>query len=373
MFIGLNLLYLLPGVVGGTETYAAGLLRGLRNTKTNEYLLFVNRESAQWATEKFPDFPAVVCPVDGVRKEHRYYFEQLRLPTLAESYKLDALHSLGYTSPLFMHCPTVVTVHDLNFKFWGRQMPARRRLVLSFFVRNAIRRATRVIAVSEFSRKEILKHYRVPPAKVVVTHEAAVEDTASGINSENPEDVFGFRRPYCVAFSSSTPNKNIPRLLEAFAQLKRKAEIPQQLVLVGHQFSGHPGSNNEDFKDVISTGYVDDRVVSAILKESDFLVFPSLYEGFGLPVLEAMASGVPVVSSNAGSLPEVAGDAAVFFDPLSTEDMAEKIRAVATSADLRESLRAKGFLNVKRFSWDQTARQTEEVYRQAVSVLHTNQ
>lgn len=371
MLVGLNLLYLLPGVVGGTETYAAGLLKGLRNRQGNDYLLFVNRESVQWASAKFPEFSRVVCPINGTRREHRYYFEQVRLPGLVKNQKVDLLHSLGYTSPLFIDCPTVVTVHDLNFKSFGQQMPARRRLVLSFFVKHAVHRSTRVIAVSEFSRNEILKHYKVSPKKIVVTYEAAEVEIASGRDDGNPEEEFGIRSPYFVAFSSVSPNKNIPRLLDVFARLKRNGQIPQRLVLIGHQWPGQV--ETEVAADVIRTGYVDGASVSAILRKADFLVFPSLYEGFGLPVLEAMAAGVPVVSSHAGSLPEVAGDAALFFDPLSDEDMAEKIRMAATSPDLRDHLRAKGLSNVKRFSWDQTAGQTEEVYKQAVSDFHAHQ
>lgn len=375
MKVGINILYLIPGVVGGTETYAAGLLRGIRDCgMENEYVLFLNKETADWGLKNFPDFARVVCPVDGARREHRYAYEQFRLPALVKQHGVDVLHSLGYTSPLMANCPTVVTVHDLNFRSFGWQMPFRRRIVLGFFVKQSIHRATRVIAVSNFSRNEILRHYRVSPGKIHVTHEAAQETRFDGEVPAAAEAMFGIRTPYCVAFSSSSPNKNIPRLIEAFAGMKQESQVPHQLVLVGHKFPGLVTSQNKGFKpgDVVQTGYIDTDLLPSLLGGAEMLVFPSLYEGFGLPVLEAMAAGVPVVSSKAGSLPEVAGDAAVFFDPLSVEDMKKKIVSVATSPELRNNLREKGFENLKRFSWKKTATQTKDIYKQAFEQYHSS-
>jgi glycosyltransferase involved in cell wall biosynthesis len=370
MRIGLNLLYLIPDVVGGTETYARGLLQGLKQLETDyEFLLFVNKESAKICLDDPPKIRSVVCPVSAVNRRSRYFFEQVKLRRYIGKYGIHLLHSLGYISPLFLPCPTVVTVHDLNMKAFGNQMQFTRRLMLNLFVQQSIIRSDKIITVSEFSRDEILNEYHIPSNKIVVTHEAvdlySLEKNL-GNEIDNPLEQLGPRQPYIVAFSSSYPNKNISRLLEAFLELKTKKRLEQKLVLIGHKYLTERGKSSSDLleenEDILWTGYVDRSQVFKILKKADLLVFPSFYEGFGLPILEAMAAGVPVVCSKAASLPEVAGDAAVFFDPFSVKDIADNIVSVATNPDLRANLRQKGFKNLERFSWKLTAAKTVAVY-----------
>lgn len=169
------------------------------------------------------------------------------------------------------------------------------------------------------------------------------------------------RRPYIVAFSRVSPNKNIPRLIQAFVRGKRGFKVPHQLVLVGSPpaFALDPMGCDA----VTSTGYLARDQVRAVLSGAELLIFPSFYEGFGLPVLEAMSCGVAVACSGTASLPEVAGAAAVFFDPYSVDDIAEKIALVVQNRSLRDGLRRKGYENARRFSWEKTARETQEVYR----------
>jgi glycosyltransferase involved in cell wall biosynthesis len=370
MRIGLNLLYLIPGIVGGTETYAMGLLNGLKQLGSDyEFVLFLNRESAGLVQNDAPNFKSVVCPVYAENRKDRYYFEQVKLRQYLEKYKIGLLHSLGYTSPFFLRCPTVVSVPDLNFKAFGNAMPFARRLMLSLLVRQAVLRSDKVVTISNFSRQEILSEYHVPPEKIIVTYLAAdvdnIKDKAESV-MDYTLDLPVVKQPYIVAFSSVCPNKNISRLIEAFLDAKKKNRIEHKLVLIGHRYpvekenqgAGVLGEN----KDIIWTGYLERQQVSAVLKRADFLVFPSFYEGFGLPLLEAMAAGVPVISSNAASMPEVADDASVFFDPFSVSDMAEKIVAVSRDNLLKAALREKGFKNLERFSWLKTAVETVVVY-----------
>ncbi len=297
------------------------------------------------------------------------HFEQVRLRQYLKEYSIDLLHSLGYISPVFVSCPTVVSIPDLNFKAFGRSMSFSRRLMLNIFVKQAVARSNKIITISEFSRQEILRTYHISPQKIIVTHLAAdSSDLKKGDKnvSGNILGQLGVNHSYFVAFTSTYSNKNIPRLIEAFLKLKNKKKLNQKLILIGHKYPAgekNTGVNSFDENgDIIWTGYVARDQVVEILRQADFLVFPSFYEGFGLPVLEAMTCGVPVVCSKTASLPEVAGDAAVFFDPYSVEDIAEKIELVATNQQLRETLRQRGFENVEHFSWKRTAVATVAVY-----------
>jgi glycosyltransferase involved in cell wall biosynthesis len=370
MRIGLNLLFMIPNVVGGTETYARGLLEGFRRLRPNhEFVIFLNRESSKWIPDDGPGFRIVVCPLNAVSRSRRFAYEHLLLRREVRKHGIDLLHSLGYTSPVFLACPTVVTVPDLNFRAFGNLMPLARRLMLSMAVKQAVVRTDKVITISEFSRQEILRAYQVAPEKVVVTHLAVESHALESELNAAPTIVSGLKwmkEPYMVAFSSTYPNKNLPRLLEAFSEAKRQNKIAQRLVLIGHPYASEDWSpvvrDLVERREVIWAGYLEREQVFRILKHADFLVFPSFYEGFGLPVLEAMAVDLPIVCSKAASLPEVAGDAAIYFDPFSVADITEKIVSVANDASLRSDLRARGAENLKRFSWEKTARETVAVY-----------
>ena len=375
MRIGINLLYLLPGIVGGTETYASGLLSGLsRIVSTEDFLIFVNEQAEDWQLPPGENFRRVVCPVSGLNRFKRFVYEQSILPRLLREYNVDVLHSLGYVSPLLAHCPTIVTIHDLNFRVSGNGMSLIRRMSLELFVRQSAMRARTILTVSEFSRAQILETFKVQAQKVVVTYLGP--RPLPGANPSHRRDSEALRYvqskvPYILAFSSRSRNKNLGQLIRAFALLGERLTHPHQLVLVGHPPS--EGGILSVIKSlslqekVIWTGYLDDNSLHSLLKGAQMLVFPSFYEGFGLPVLEAMQSGVPVVCSNRASLPEIAGEAALYFDPSSVEDMAEKIARVASSMILQDELRQRGYENVKRFSWVDTAQKTLALYRNAIT------
>jgi len=360
----LNLLYLLPGIVGGTETYAAGLLHGLAQVdKQNEFIVFMNKESAGWPMPQAANFIRVKCPVKAVNRSQRYLFEQFGLPGRLRKHEVDLVHSLGYVGPLWTPCPTVVTVHDLNYLAIGHTMPFGRRHLLRFFSVQSAQRAKAVITVSSYSKKVICDELKIHPNKVTVTHEGPrwndhfiSQDVVSKIRVS-----YGISGPYLVAFGGGSVHKNIRRLLRAFAETKR--ELPHKLVIIGHlPHNVNPGDLSTD---IIATGYVPAEHVLPLLSGAEVFVLPSLYEGFGLPVLEAQQAGVPVVCSTAGSLPEVAGEAAIFFNPYSVKDMAEKIGLVARDPILQAELGKRGKINVQQYSWDRTARETLTVYEKA--------
>jgi glycosyltransferase involved in cell wall biosynthesis len=374
--VGLNLLYLLPGIVGGTETYATGLLRGLAEADDGlEYVVFLNQESEDWPLPDIPAFQRVVCPVRASSRVRRLLYEQFRLPALARRHGVDVLHSLGYVGPVMGRCPGVVTIHDMNTKGHGRSMPLPKRLALAFLVRCSAHAARQVITVSEFSRREIHRHLGLPLKRIQVVSEAPLPPTsvhqeaiahpvADASRHQQPHQPDA---PFILAFASQSPHKNIPRLIEAFARIA--PSVPHHLILAGH-LPGDGVANRAIHRWDIAhrvrlTGYLPRAEVDRLLSEAALFAFPSMYEGFGLPVLEAQAAGTPVVCANRGALPEVAGEGAVFFDPENVLDMAATLAHTLTDEDLRHSLVAQGRLNLERFSWTVAARQTLALYARA--------
>ncbi len=365
MKIGINLLYLLPGVVGGTETYAAGLLHGLAEIdRRNEYVVFVNRESERWPLPQAVNFTRVLCPVRAAGRASRYLFEQVRLPRLLAKYDIDVVHSLGYVGPLAAPCPSVVTIPDLNYIAMKQTMPGRKRTFLRFFSMQSAQRANHVITISNFSKGEICRTIKLDPGKITVTHLGAMRDADSD-SSGNWDELtrrYRIRAPYIVAFGGGVVHKNIPLLIRAFALVKDA--FPHFLVLIGHIPADVDLATESGIRDRMTiTGYVPKEHVLPLLSHADLFVLPSLYEGFGLPVLEAQQAAVAVACSSAGSLPEVGGQGAFYFDPTSVEQMAQAIRHCLADAGVRSELILKGRENLSRFSWEKTARETLSVYQ----------
>jgi len=298
--------------------------------------------------------------VRGQRRALRYAYEQLVLPRRVAADRVDVLHSLGYVMPVLAPCRRVVTVHDLNFLEFGHTMPWARRASLGFFVRAAVARADVVVAVSEFTRREIERRLGVPPGRVAVTHEAPEPPREMLVPANwRPAGIAG---PYFVVFSSPSPHKNVPRLLSAFAAARSSGLVRHELVVIGRLPPGVAIAQDG----VRALGYLDAENLERVLRRADGLVFPSTYEGFGLPVLEAMVRGVPVACSTAGSLPEVAGDAALLFDPHDEPGMIAAMVQLADPATSRR-LREAGRARAAAFSWDETARRTLEVYERAMA------
>lgn len=365
MLIALNLLYLIPGVVGGTETYALSLIRALaQQDDDNEYVVFLSREAADIDVTPGPNFRRIVCPVIAMQRAARYTWEQGILPLQLLRQKPDLVHSLGYVSPLAARCPQVVTVHDVNYLGHKGRRTAVGRRAFQFFVERTVKRANRVITISEFSRGEIIRHLHVPREKVSVVYLAGRDHNGDApFPPARPEIVRSVSRPYILAFSSLSAHKNVSRLIAAFSRIS--SAVPHSLVLVGHlpEKAGVRGAIEAAGDDRIHfTGFLPDADVDALMQDASLFAFPSLYEGFGLPIIDAQHAGVPVACSSAGALPEVAGEAAVQFNPLSVEDMADTLKRCLLDMDLRMDIVAKGHRNAQRFSWHRTARETVAIY-----------
>jgi glycosyltransferase involved in cell wall biosynthesis len=281
------------------------------------------------------------------------------LPGILRRDGIELVHSLAYTSPIGAGCAAVVTIHDVNFR--TIPMALQRRLALEVVVPWGARRADHVIAVSDFTRREITCCLGVPSERISVVHEAADEvDQAESVAAPDSSG-------YLLAFSSESTHKGMGCLLGAFARA-RSAGMKQRLTIVGRlpsDVSLGAAGRWQDYVEV--TGYLARPDWEAAFQGAAMLVFPSQYEGFGLPVLEAMQRGVPVACSNRASLPEIAGDAAIYFDPDDVEDMAAAILRLTRDTELAVDLARRGRHRAASFDWCRSARETLAVYQLALN------
>ena len=296
---------------------------------------------------------------------------QMRLPLEFRQHPQDVYFFPSSVVPLLNQPEkSVVTVHDLAFLFFQECFSPALRNWLKIATERSVKKAKKVIAVSEATRQDLLAYYQTDPEKVIVIHHGVDER----FNPQKTEVIDKVKQRYHIAgdyvlcVGTLQRRKNIPRLLQAFYLLKQKYQHPQKLVLVGQKFSDLP--EDEIFstmkrlsleQDVIWTGYIEHEEMPAIMSGAEVFVLPSLYEGFGMPVLEAMACGTPVACSNTSSLPEVVGDNGVVFDPYSVDDMAETLHYLLLKQELRQELSEQGRVKATRFSWESCASKTLDV------------
>ena len=307
----------------------------------------------------------------------RIVWEQLLLPRLLRALGIDLLHGLAYATPLASPCPTVVTVHDLTFFRFPETLKPFKRLYLRAATRSATRRAARIIAVSQQTKDDLVQLLQVPLEKVDVVHNGVSE----AFHPVAAEEVAAFRQrrglpPRFILFLGTLePRKNIVRLLEAFAQWAKTAGRDMgdtvKLVVAGAKGwyferifarATELGLTNE----VLFPGFLPAPELPWWYRAAECFVYPSLYEGFGLPVLEAMACGTPVITSSASSLPEVAGDAAITVNPYDVAALAAAMGQVMEDAAQREQMRQAGLQQAARFPWSKAVAETAAVYRQAL-------
>lgn len=364
MRIGINALYLLPGKVGGSEVYLRNLVKWLpRVAPGHEFLLYINRESRGLLGGE--GVRVVSCGVSAENRPMRILYEQTVLPFLARRHRLDGLLSAGMTAPFICPVPSFVMVYDLQHINQPQNFNRSQLLFLRTIIYLSARSARAVLTLSERSKRDIVKSYSIRPEDVVVT---CLASDRSVFFRRPPEEVSAIRKKYrlpesfVLYIASSLPHKNYNRLLSAFKLLKEK-DKDIKLVLIGARDYGHEAIaakigelGIED--DVVFLGWLPFEDIPVIYSAADLFVFPSLHEGFGIPVLEAMASGVPVVCSGIEPLDEVAGDAAYFVDPLSVESIAKGMQKVLEDRGTRERLVMAGLERAGHFSWERTALQT---------------
>ena len=297
-------------------------------------------------------------------------------PRMLRREHVDVVHFTNGMVPLASPVPTVVTIHDMSLTLYPRYHPTRRVLLNRPLVDLAARRADAIITVSQSAKRDIVRLYGLPPDRVHVVHEAAAPSFRPVHDSTERERVrrrYGLADRFILYVGTIEPRKNLPNLIEGFARRRRAGDLPHQLVCAGPYgwLSGDIEERIErlQVEDAVRfTGYVPFEDLPALYSLAEMFVFPSLYEGFGLPVIEAMACGTPVATGHVAALSEIAGGAVEHVDRLDAESLGDAIVALARSRERRENLSALGLQRSHHFSWDRAARETLEVYRQ---VAHT--
>ena len=350
--IGISLLSLVPGIVGGSETYARELIRALARVGTLPYHVFV----PTLATDAADGLPATTVTAYRARWDtlgratsmlHAWVRPQ-RLRRELGLANLGAIHfPLTVMLPPLDHPPAVTTILDLQHELLPHLFSPVERLYRRLTYRSSALRSRLVIAISEHVKETVVERWGLPPERVRVLH--------LGVDRKRFSPGEATREPFLLYPANNWPHKNHARLVEAFARIRREhPELRLVLTGSGHESAAYPAG-------VDALGRVDDEALADLYRRASALVFPSLYEGFGQPPLEAMASGCPVAVARSGALPEVCGDAARYFDPSSAEDLAAAVLDVLSAP---QDLVARGLERASRFSWDECARGHDAVYRE---------
>jgi len=352
--VGINALYLIPGQVGGTEIYLCELLRALATIDSvNDYFVFTNMETDSDLVPRHPNFHWKPQAVHAHIRPARILWEQIVLPIEAARYRLDVLFNPGFTAPVFAPCRQVTVFHDLQHKrhpeyFRWFDLPFWRLLLWA-----SAHRSHRLIAVSEATRADLLSFYRIPAERVTVVHHG-VESAFSHLGRSETET-------YLLCVSTLHPHKNVPRLIRAYGRKKRDF----RLILAGmrgfHTRAIEALIAEMGLQDAVQvTGWVSRDDLYELYARARAFIYPSTFEGFGMPVLEALAAGIPTACSDIPPLREVAGDATLFFDPLDEDAIAAAIERVMIDHSLRERLAQAGPERARPFTWKRSAEQTLE-------------
>ncbi len=370
--VGLNA-HLLSGQAGyrraGIHGYIANTLRHLPDADPGlRYTVFTGEGNP-------PDHPRLAVRrsrLPASRPVTRILWEQAAQPW--QTGGLDLLHGMAFVSPALSRCPTVVTIYDLSFLYYPDRLPALRRLYLRLLTGLSARRARRVIAISQSTARDIQAALGVPGERIDV----AVPGVGEHFSPPSPEAVAAFRagrglpERFILHLGTLEPRKNLPVLLEACARLPRRLREEASLILVGGA-----GWGVERLRETIARlglegyvrleGYAPDDELPLWYGAASTFVYPSVYEGWGMPIVEAMACGTPVLAANASSLPEAAGDAGLLLPPDQIDAWAEGLRRALEDPAWREEARRRGLEHAARFSWAQTALQHTRCYRQALA------
>ena len=339
-----------------------------RHGKKNKYFILLRKKYFQ--NLKFSNnFQKVLADYP-----HYSFQEQIFLPLQLLKLKPELVHFTHFNVPLFWWGKYVVTIHDLiKHESKGTKTTTRlssvywlKYIVYLFVVWLTVKKAVKIITPSKFWQEELIKRYVLPKDKIIVTYEGIDEHLLKNQTKVKPEEIlkkYKIKKPFVVYTGSLYPHKNVERLAEAVGKLNQNLKLV--IICVRNVFYERFLNKIKKMdvgKSVNLVGFVPDEEIGAIYQQAEAFVFPSLWEGFGLPGLEAMGLGLPVLAARASCLPEIYGEAALYFDPHQTDDLVKKIEKIKEDKELREELIRKGYEQVKKYSWEKTAKETLLVY-----------
>jgi glycosyltransferase involved in cell wall biosynthesis len=361
----------------GMGVYVSGLISHLGEIdRENEYFITVHKRKNADFVPVQENFAVWETSISYENHLTRDAWEQAYLPLKLHKAKIDVYHGPNYVLPIFAKNGMVLTIYDMTLFATQDWYNPISRFRTQRLLKISAGKAQKIIAGSENSKRDIIKILGVPEEKVRVIY-IGIDGMYKPINDQHQLDSVkirsGITNRFILHVGSLNPRKNIPRLIEAYNRLPPDIRQEYQLVIAGKSgwkadevFAEVKQIGLED--KVVFTGFMGDNDLPVLMNGADLLAFPSLYEGFGIPPLEAMACGTPVIASNTSSIPEVVGDAALLFDPYNVEEMANAIYRALTDERLRNELRQKGFEHVKQFSWERAARETLAVYEEVYNL-----
>lgn len=381
MKIGVNALFMIPGEVGGTETYLRRILVELpRLAPEHEFVIFANEENRNSFARDLAEFANVSIidtRVKATSRLKRVLHEQFVLPKVAAAQKLDVLWNPGNVCPLLKHvCPYVTTIHDMQYITHPEDFTRAGLFFMKHFTPMAISKSDAIITISEFSRQEIVKHTQAKVDRVHVVLSAVSKNYSEPLDydfiKERKLALLHSVDPYLLVVANSYPHKSIETAVEAFGKLKVASTM--NLVILGRPRLGEPAVEAAikalpNPERVIRLHYVVESDLRALYQGAAAFVFPSKYEGFGLPVLEGMQAGVPVIASKIASIPEVGGDVIEYFKLGDSDDLVAAIDKVFNKSDIqREAQISAQKQRAERFNWETTAKDTLSILLDAAKL-----
>jgi glycosyltransferase involved in cell wall biosynthesis len=350
---------------GGNESYYRNILREMVVSSDDIVYLFV-RDTIE--ADEYKDKFRVI----KFRSKSAFLRNFYELDLLCKKYQVEVLHT-QYFIPFIRHCKVVCTIHDICFEHYKDIFIKKEYLRQKILIPYAAKHSDYIFTVSEYSKNDIVKQYRIKPEKVIVTYNAVNQRfhtlDKNDLNEEELRGKFGIgKAKYILTVGNLQPRKNIPRLIEAFNLWNKQNNHDVKLVIVGKKawlYSDVIKAVNKKPESIVLTDYVSDEDLIRLYNGAECFIYPSFFEGFGIPPLEAMACGIPVAVANTTSLPEVVGNAGLYFDPFMISSIADAIDRLMNYKDRNEMIK-KGFNQVGKFHWNDSAGLIVDTYHRTV-------
>lgn len=370
MKIGIDARFIGPEGTG-LGKYTEKLIENLQKIDNkNSYFIFLKKSNWHFLEFQNNNFKKILADISWYSLE-----EQLKMAGIFNSQNLDLLHIPHFNAPIFYKKKFVVTIHDLIHHNFSQESTTTlnpliykiKRSAYKIIITRAVKKSVKIITPSNHVKEELVETFRINKSKISVIYEAA-EDEYQKVPTKKPEILlkkYAIAKPYLIYIGNAYPHKNLENLFAAIKIINKKVKLNLVIVTARNIFSNRLQvqiTKNNLEKRVQVTPYIQSDELNTILRSSEAYIFPSLSEGFGIPGLNAMAAGVPVLASNIPTLQEIYQDAAIYFDPKNPTDIADKINTLLKSPKTKEDLTKKGYLQVKKYSWQKMARETLKVY-----------